>query len=214
MVVSFWSSLSSRAAFFVPRTAWNPCITPLNVMADVRRWFRRLVTFSQSTSTSTIPLKYLLTPFVIRTTVCHMISFSIVPSRNAAWMMATTFSKLVKSGVLYQVAEINHWRSCSALIPDRSPGWLRKILRITKVISLFSSMESSTGKGCTLTGIGCPGGGTVIIIWRRYSKLLLLIMMGIHNQKEYSWLKKCYSIVSVMIIHHNTIRVMYIYLYL
>ena len=55
MVVSFCSSLSLRAAFFVPRTAWNPCITPLNVMADVRRWFRRLVTFSQSTSTSTIP---------------------------------------------------------------------------------------------------------------------------------------------------------------
>ena len=58
--------------------------------------------------TSPIPLKYLLSPLIIRMIVCHVLSLDSVPSHNADCTMATTFCQLVASGVSYQVTEINH----------------------------------------------------------------------------------------------------------
>ena len=73
--------------------------------------------------------------------------------------MVTTFSQLVVSGVLYRDYAINHWRRCSALIPDGLPERFQKIQRTAHAISLSSGLELSTGNGFTPTGIACPGGG-------------------------------------------------------
>ena len=135
--------------------------------------FRRLVIAFQSTSTSTIPLNCPLTPLGIRTTVCHMLYSASVTSLNSACKMAATFFYFVASGVSSHVASINHWRRCSARIFNGPPKRFCQILHTAQEISSSSGMESSTRKGCTPMGVGCPGGGTF-----RYTSAHSAVMVG------------------------------------
>ena len=151
MAVSCWISLASRSAIPVPCPDRNPCSTSLNVIAAVIRRFMRLAIVLQSTSTSPTPLNSLLFHLWIRTTVFHVLYLDRVPTWNAFFTMSTTFFQLVASGVLSQVAEISHWRRCSALISDRLTKCFRQSLRTAQAISFSSGMESSTRNGCTST---------------------------------------------------------------
>ena len=169
-----WSRLDLEVSFPIPQPAQNPFSTSWNLTAVVSRWFRRLVTVFQSTSTITIPLKSPIAPLGIRTTVCRMLSSARSPSRNDAWKMATTFWQLVASGVSSRVASINHWRRCSAYISNGPPKQFRQSLCTAQAIYSSSRMESSTGKGWSYLGIGCTGGGTC-----RYSLTHSAIMLAI-----------------------------------
>ena len=156
-------------------------------MAAVSGMFRRLVTVLQSTPTSTIPLDYPLFHLEIRTTVCHVISLDSVPPQNAACTLATTFCQLAVSGVLSQVLAISHWRRCSSLIYDGPPERFRQSLHTVQVISSSSGMESSTGNGCTLTGIVCPGGGTCRYISTRSAFMVAMTTLtGVRRQSTTS----------------------------
>ena len=96
MAVIWCSRLASRAAVPVPRPITNPCRESWNLMADVSRRIRRLVTAFQSTLNSPISLKYPLAPLVIKTNVYNMLSLASVPLQNSACTMAPTFCQVVR----------------------------------------------------------------------------------------------------------------------
>ena len=83
-------SLALRVAVPAPWTARNLCSASWNLMDDASWRFRRLVKDFQSNSTRPNPLKSLLAPLGIRTTVCHVLSSDSVPSRNCACTTETT----------------------------------------------------------------------------------------------------------------------------
>ena len=134
MSVRCCSSLALRATVPVPWPSQNLCSLSWTLMDDARRQFRRLVTAFQSNSTRTTPPKIMLAPLGIRTTVYHVLSLDISPSRNSACTMATTFCQLVASGLSSRVSSIKHWRRCSARIPNRPPERFRRSLRTAQEI--------------------------------------------------------------------------------
>ena len=109
------------------------------------RRLRRLTIAFQRTSMNPINRNPPLT-FGIRTTVCHMRYSASFPSWNSDCTMVITFSQLVASGESSRIAEISHWRRCSARIPEGPPKQFIQSLRTAREIYSYSGMESSTEK--------------------------------------------------------------------
>ena len=99
------------------------------------------------TSKRPIPLKSMMSPFGIKTTIRHVFLLERFPFQKSAWTISATFLQCVPSGSSSHVASLRYFRSCSACISDMPPERFMRNHITAQVTSFVSGTESNPGKG-------------------------------------------------------------------
>ena len=133
---------------------------------DIRKLMVTDIAFHR-TSTRQISLKSVPPPLEIITTVCQVQGSASYPPLKAACMMAMNFSQFPGFGNSSLVAAQIQILRCLALMLDGPQAQCSSSCSTTSEISSSAGILSSTGKGATSMGIGCPGGRTWAYISKR-----------------------------------------------
>ena len=158
--MSYCDIFASRVAVPVPLPALNPCRASYNWMEDnIRILMMPDISFHR-TSTRPIPMKLVLPPLGIITTICQAHDAASSPPLKVNCMMTTNLYQFPRSGSSSWVFARSHILRCSALMTDRPPERCSCSRSTESEIIPSPGILSSTGKGSTSMGISQPGGRT------------------------------------------------------